>query len=82
LQHILSNRKSKFEKIKRSEMEHGQNKEPIKDSKNLIEKNELNSNELTKNIQDQEKFEFVNTDEFWEDDLYSSLIGCQQMSLI
>jgi hypothetical protein len=63
-------------------MEHGQNKEPIKDSKNLIEKNELNSNELTKNIQDQEKFEFVNTDEFWEDDLYSSLIGCHQLSLI
>jgi len=52
------------------------------ESKNLIEKNESISNELTKNVQDQEKFEFVNTDEFWEDDLYSSLIGCQQMSLI
>ena len=56
--------------------------EPISDSKNLIEKNELISNELTKNVQDQEKFEFVNTDEFWEDDLYTSLIGCQQMSLL
>ncbi len=73
---MLSNRKSKFEKIKRSEMKNDN------ESKNLIEKNESISNELTKNVQDQEKFEFVNTDEFWEDDLYSSLIGCQQMSLI
>jgi len=73
---MLSNRKTKFEKIKRSEMKNDN------ESKNLIEKSESISNELTKNVQDQEKFEFVNTDEFWEDDLYSSLIGCQQMSLI
>ena len=79
---MLSNRTCKVEIVKQSANKNNQKTKPIRDSKSLIEKNELISNELTKNVQDQEKFEFFSADEFWEDDLYSSSIGCHQTNLI